>query len=92
MRTEYGVSEEAIHCKLALLIASPVFAQSNRFARLIRFTVETTLGGRADSQKEYCIGTAVYDRKAPCHAASDSIVRTEARRPSYKKELSLLPP
>jgi hypothetical protein len=34
----------------------------------------------ADILKEYLIGTEVYDRKAPYHPSTDSIVRSEARR------------
>jgi hypothetical protein len=48
--------------------------------RFLRFVVETALEGRANSLKEYVIGTEVYDRKPPYEPSQDSIVRTEARR------------
>src|SRR5262249_20190527 len=59
---------------------SPIFAQSDRLARFLRFTVETTLAGNADVLKEYLIGTEVYDRKPRYHPGADSIVRAEACR------------
>ena len=57
-----------------------MFIQSDRLSRFLRFTVEATLAGEADTLKEYLIGTEVYDRKPPYHPGADSIVRSEARR------------
>ena len=57
-----------------------MFVQSDRLGRFLRFTVETTLAGRAEVLKQYVIGTEVYDRKPPYHPNIDSIVRSEARR------------
>ena len=75
-----GISEEAIREELSRLLRSPIFAQSDRLGRFLRFTIEETLSGNADTLKEYSIGTEVYDRKADYHPRDDSIVRTEARR------------
>lgn len=79
-RCEGNVAEQAIREELSRLLESPIFAQSNRLARFLRFTIETTLAGNADVLKEYVIGTEVYDRRPPYHPSADSIVRTEARR------------
>ena len=57
-----------------------MFVQSDRLGRFLRFTVETTLAGEAETLKEYVIGTEVYERNSSYHPSEDSIVRSEARR------------
>jgi TolB-like protein/Tfp pilus assembly protein PilF len=74
------VSEQAVREELERLLQSPIFAQSDRLGRFLRFTVEHAIGGTQDVLKEYLIGAEVYDRKPPYHPSQDSIVRTEARR------------
>jgi TolB-like protein/Tfp pilus assembly protein PilF len=74
------VSEQAVREELDRLLQSPIFAQSDRLGRFLRFTVEHAMGGTQDLLKEYLIGAEVYDRKPPYHPSQDSIVRTEARR------------
>jgi hypothetical protein len=78
--TDTTVSEKAIRQELALLLQSPIFAQSEKLVRFLRFTIEYALCGKQDELKEYVIGSEVYDRKPPYHPNQDSIVRTEARR------------
>ena len=77
---ELQIDPRAIREELACVLDSPIFAQSERLARFLRFTVETTLAGGAATLKEYLIGTEVYDRRPPYHPSVDSIVRSEARR------------
>src|SRR5580698_9864313 len=77
---EIQIDHQAIRQELARVLESPMFAQSERLARFLRFTVETTLAGGAATLKEYLIGTEVYDRRPPYHPSVDSIVRSEARR------------
>ena len=79
-KVETNVSECAIREQLARMLDSPIFVHSHRLSRFLRFTVETTLAGQAETLKEYVIGTEVYDRKPPYHPSADSIVRSEARR------------
>ena len=79
-RTENKVSDMAIRQELERIVRSPLFAQSERLSRFLRYTVEHVITGQDDSLKEYVIGTEVYDRKPPYHPSQDSIVRTEARR------------
>ena len=79
-RSEAKIADEAIREELSRMLETPIFAQSDRLARFLRFTVETTLAGQGETLKEYLIGTEVYDRKPPYHPSSDSIVRSEARR------------
>jgi TolB-like protein len=75
-----AIPEEAIRDQLSRILESPMFVQSERLGRFLRFTVETTLAGEAGSVKEYLIGTEVYERKPSYHPGEDSIVRSEARR------------
>ena len=75
-----SISERDIRNELARITESPVFVQSERLVRFLRFTVETTLAGNAETLKEYLIGTHVYGRKPSYQPTEDSIVRSEARR------------
>jgi TolB-like protein len=75
-----AIPEQAIRDQLSRILQSPMFIQSERLGRFLRFTVETTLAGDAGSVKEYLIGTEVYERKPSYHPGEDSIVRSEARR------------
>ncbi len=74
------VSDSAIRQELSRILQSPMFAQSDRLGRFLRYTVEHAISGKDEPLKEYVIGTEVYDRKPPYHPSQDSIVRTEARR------------
>jgi TolB-like protein len=75
-----NLSEQEVRAELERLLQSPLFLQSDRLARFVRFAIEHALGGNTEVLKEYVIGTEVYDRKPPYHPSQDSIVRTEARR------------
>jgi len=77
---EAQIDQRAIREELSRVLESPIFSQSDRLARFLRFTVEITLAGEGATLKEYLIGTEVYDRKPPYHPSVDSIVRSEARR------------
>ena len=79
-KAESDVPEFAIREQLLRMLESPIFVNSHRLSRFLRFTVETTLAGQVETLKEYLIGTEVYDRKPPYHPSVDSIVRSEARR------------
>ena len=79
-RIENKVFDSEIRQQLDRILQSPLFAQSDRLSRFLRYTVEHVVTGQEDSLKEYVIGTEVYDRKPPYHPSQDSIVRTEARR------------
>ena len=73
-------SEDLVRAELTRVLQSPIFAQSDRLVRFLRFAVEHAISGTDEGLKEYVIGTEVYDRKPPYHPSQDSIVRTEARR------------
>ena len=78
--SEGEIAQEAIREEVSRILKSPIFIQSDRLGRFLRYTIETTLAGDAVTLKEYLIGTEVYDRKPPYHPSVDSIVRSEARR------------
>jgi hypothetical protein len=67
--SEEKISEQAVREELSRILESSTFVQSDRLGRFLRYTVEMTLAGDAETLKEYLIGTSV-----------DSIVRSEARR------------
>jgi hypothetical protein len=77
---ENKIAREAISEELSRILESSIFIQSDRLGRFLRYTVDTTLEGNAESLKEYVIGTEVYERRPPYHPSVDSIVRSEARR------------
>jgi hypothetical protein len=79
-RSGRTISEEVIREELSRILESSIFVRSDRLGRFLRYTVETTLAGDAETLKEYLIGTEVYQRKPPYHPSVDSIVRSEARR------------
>ncbi len=78
--SEGEIAQGAVREELSRILKSSIFVQSDRLGRFLRYTVETTLAGGAETLKEYLIGTEVYDRKPPYHPSLDSIVRSEARR------------
>jgi TolB-like protein len=78
--TYENCSEQEVRAELSRILQSPLFSQSERLGRFLRFTIDSVLAAKADSLKEYVIGTEVYDCKPPYHPSQDSIVRTEARR------------
>lgn len=55
-KSNVDISEQAIRDELSRLLESPIFVQSYRLSRFLRFTVETTLAGQAEALKEYLIG------------------------------------
>jgi hypothetical protein len=77
---ERNIDEQVVREEVERILGSPIFAQSNRLARFLRYTVDSALAGNGAVLKEYLIGTEVYDRKPPYHPSVDSIVRSEARR------------
>jgi TolB-like protein len=73
-------SSEDVRAELDRILASDVFGNSGRLARLLRYVVERTLAGEGDQLKEYVLGLEVFDRGDQYDPRLDSIVRVEARR------------
>ena len=66
--------------QLARILASEVFANTDRLSRFLRYVVERTLAGESDQLKEYAVGLGVFDRSEQYDPRVDSIVRVEASR------------
>ncbi|MFN7922019.1 MAG: hypothetical protein U0Q16_18090 [Bryobacteraceae bacterium] len=65
---------------LEKVISSPLFAQSDRLKRFLRFSLDRMIAGEADQIKEAVIGVEVFDRPEGYDTKIDPIVRVEARR------------
>jgi Tol biopolymer transport system component len=70
----------AVRVQLGKILSSPVFANSPRMSRFLRFVVETTLDGKSESIKEYVIATEVFEKAEDYDPQADSTVRTEASK------------
>jgi hypothetical protein len=79
-RNEDKISDDAIRDPLSRILESSMFVQSERLGQFLRFTVETTLESKAETLKEYVVGTHVNGRRPSYQPAEDSIVRSAARR------------
>ena len=62
------------------LVSSPTFGRSRRLIKLLEFTIDAVVAGRAQDIKEYTIGTEVYERGSDFDPRVDGIVRVEANR------------
>ncbi|MBI1732770.1 MAG: hypothetical protein HYR49_08400 [Gammaproteobacteria bacterium] len=63
---------------LAKILRSPIFSQSERQQRFLRFVVNETLSGCVDRLKGYTIGVEVFDRASDFDPTVDAIVRVQA--------------
>jgi tetratricopeptide (TPR) repeat protein len=71
---------EEIRTQVDKILASRLFARSERLRRFLRFCVEHTLLEKSDQLKEQLVGQEVFDRKGGCDPRTDPIVRVEAMR------------
>jgi tetratricopeptide (TPR) repeat protein len=74
------LSPEAVQSEVERILASDKFARSKRLRSLLRFTVNQTLQGHADTLKEYVIGTEVLKKPDSYDPRRDSLVRVLASR------------
>lgn len=77
---EQSFAPDSIRAQLQKVVASGIFARSDRLIRFLRFCVEQVLAGGADCLKEQTLGIEVFDRKPDYDPRIDPIVRVEARR------------
>jgi Tol biopolymer transport system component len=75
-----GLSGPEIRAQLDKLLASDIFARSERLSGLLRYVVERTLEGSQHILKEQTIAQEFFGRGPEFEGASDPIVRVEARR------------
>jgi tetratricopeptide (TPR) repeat protein len=79
-----GLSRESVIQELESILASKIFVNSSRLSQFLRYVVEQTLDGRAESLKEYQIGTEVFGRNGGYDQRTDPVVRVEARQLRFK--------
>ncbi len=72
--------DQPVRTQLEKVLASDLFARSERLSRFLRFAVEQTLEGKGDSLKEYLLGLEVFDKDQSFDPRADPIVRVQARR------------
>ncbi len=80
LATRHVFSGETIRAHLQRVVESDIFRNADRLKRFLRHIVEQSLDGRADTLKEYALGTDVFDRKASFDPRIDPIVGVEAGR------------
>src|SRR5882724_8860263 len=73
-------NQAAIRSELTKILSSPVFVNSPRMIRFLRYVVETTLEGNGGLIKEYVIAMEVFDKSGTYDPQADSTVRTEASK------------
>src|SRR5690242_18038399 len=66
--------------ELERILASPVFANSPRMRRFLKFVVEQTLEGKGGQIKEYVVALEVFEKPGDYDPKTDSTVRTEASK------------
>jgi hypothetical protein len=73
-----GAPEDAVREELGRVLASREFRSSKRSQEFLRYVVECTLGGHADSLKERTIAIDVFGRSADYDPGEDATVRVKA--------------
>jgi len=69
---------ELVRKELAAICADPLFSETTRMKRFLRYVVEQTLKGNAERLKGYVIGVEVFDRPDDFDPQADTIVRVQA--------------
>jgi Tol biopolymer transport system component len=69
-----------VRAQLGKILSSPLFVNSPRMSRFLRFVVETTLDGNGERIKEYVVAIEVFEKADDYDPQADSTVRTEASK------------
>jgi len=72
------IDNSAILAQLERLLASTLFRNSKRYPDFLRYVVEKTLHGQADTLKERTLGIEVFHRKPDYDSNADPVVRVAA--------------
>jgi hypothetical protein len=72
------IEKAAIEEQVERLLQTPYFSHSRRFPIFLRYVVQHTLAGQADSVKERTLGIEIFGRSADYDTSSDPIVRVTA--------------
>src|SRR5437870_5529042 len=74
------IPPDLIRAQLDKIVTSQVFARSPQAGRFLRYIVEKSLEGSADTLREVTIGVEVFARGSSFDPRTDNIVRVDARR------------
>ena len=69
---------KAVSEQLERILASPLFKQSKRYSPFLRYVVEKTLAGEADTLKERTLGVEIFGRPPNYDSSNDPVVRVTA--------------
>jgi hypothetical protein len=69
-----------VRTQLDRILASDIFARSERLSTFLRFVVEETIAGRGAELKEHTLGSQLYRKAGEFDGSADPIVRVDARR------------
>jgi hypothetical protein len=75
-----GLSSSMIRLQLDRILASETFSRSDRLSAFLKFIVEQTLEGHAESLKEQVLGAGLYRKGSDFDGAADPVVCVDARR------------
>lgn len=78
--SDEGPASPLVRAELDRILASDLFTRSERLSAFLRFIVERTLSGDAESLKEQVIAIELYGKDPSFDTAADPIVRVDARR------------
>lgn len=73
-----SADREAVQLQIERLLSSSHFRNSRRYTDLLRYVVEQTIEGHADTLKERTLGIEVFGREPSFDTSGDSIVRVAA--------------
>lgn len=76
-----------VRAQLTKILDDPLFRDTTRLKRFLKYITEETLEGRADRIKGYNIGLEVFDRQADFDPQADTIVRVQAGQLRRRLEL-----
>ena len=69
-----------VQAELDRILATELFARSERLSAFLKFIVDRTLAGEGHALKEHVIAIEVYGKGGDFNTAIDPIVRVDARR------------
>src|ERR1041384_1073902 len=82
-----GQNQDEILHQADRILASPIFAGSERMSRFLRYLVAESAAGRGEHLKEYTIAQEVFQRPSSFDPRADSTVRSEASKLRAKLQL-----
>ncbi len=75
---ETEADRDRVRAQLERVLAHPLFTNSRRYPRLLRYVVETTLDNPSECLKERTLGIQVFGREPQYDTNVDHVVRTTA--------------